>query len=306
MKGVNMLTREKIEEEARKLGAVKFGVGDLKLFEGEDPKRDPKMICPTAKCIIGFGIPVPKGLYKTLADGTQFYTYTQLGVKALDEEYYEVFLFRMASVIEDEGYDACLQRTTPNLRVKGDKATNPEVVDTYELQYASPVEPGKPAPDIMIDFGKAAEACGIGRAGRSGKVVNREYGPFMRYAFIVTDAPLETNAPYAEDLCAGCEECVKACPANCIDSEKGLDTWSCSVYYRGALGSNPFMTDDFLRDDPDRAKILSGEKRFTAEEARALYPKLKFLPRTQWGYAPCICGKMCDIACYRHLTGKDV
>ena len=212
----------------------------------------------------------------------------------------------MASVIEDEGYDACLQRTTPNLRVKGDKTTNPEVVDTYELQYASPVEPGKPVPDIMIDFGKAAEACGIGRAGRYGKVVNREYGPFMRYAFIVTDAPLETNAPYAENLCDGCEACVKACPAKCIDADRGLDTWSCSVYYRGALGSNPFMTDEFLKDDPDRAKILAGEKRFTADEARAIYPKLKFLPRTQWGYAPCLCGKKCDLACYRHLTGREV
>ena len=269
-----MLTRDIIEAEARRPGSTRFGVGDLKLFEGEDPRRDPKMICPQAKCIIGFGTPVPKGLYKTMAEGSQFYTYTQLGVKALDEEYYEVFLFRMASVIEDEGYDACLQRTTPNLRVKGDKTTNPEVVDTYELRYASSVEPGKPAPDIMIDFGKAAQACGIGRAGRDGKVINREYGPFMRYAFIVTDAPLETNAPYSEDLCAGCDACVKACPAKCIDAEKGLDTWSCSVYYRGALGTNPFMTDDFLKDDPDREKILSGEKRFTAEEARAMYPKL--------------------------------
>lgn len=301
-----MLSREIIETEARKFGATKFGIGSLKLFDGEDPRRDPKMICPKAQCIIGFGIPVPKGLYKTMADGTQFYTYTQLGVKALDEEYYEVFLFRMASVIEDEGYDACLQRTTPNLRVKGDKDTNPEVVDTYELQYASPVESGKPAPDIMIDFGKAAKACGIGMAGRDGKVINREYGPFMRYAFIVTDAPLETNAPYTEDLCADCEECVKACPAQCIDRDKGLDTWSCSVYYRGALGSNPFMNEEFLKDDPERELVLSGKKRFTAEEARAMYPKLKFLPRTQWGYAPCICGKKCDLACYRHLTGKDL
>ena len=224
-----MLTRETLEQEARRLGAAKFGIGDLALFEGEAPCRDPKMICPKATCIVGFGTPVPKGLYKTMTENAQFYTYTQLGVKALDEEYYEIFLFRMASVIEDEGYDACLQRTTPNLRVKGDKTTNPEVVDTYELQYASPVEPGKPVPDIMIDFGKAAEACGIGRAGRYGKVVNREYGPFMRYAFIVTDAPLETNAPYAENLCDGCEACVKACPAKCIDADRGLDTWSCSV-----------------------------------------------------------------------------
>ena len=301
-----MLTRQFIEAQARKLGAAKFGVGDLKLFENEDIRRDPKMLCPAAKCIIGFGIPVPRGLYRAMEDKAQYYTYTQLGVKALDEEYYEVFLFKMAALIEDEGYDACLQRTTPNLRVKGDKSTNPEVIDTYELQFASPVESGKPAPDIMIDFGKAAKACGIGCPGRDGKVVNREYGPLMRYAFIVTDAPLETNAPFEEDLCSGCTECVKACPAKCIDEEKGLDTWNCSVYYRGAHKSNPFMSADFLKDEPEREKILSGEKRFTAEEARALYPRLTFLPRTQWGYAPCLCGKKCDVACYCHLTGKEI
>ena len=64
-----MLTREMIEAEARRLGATKFGVGDLTLFDGEDPRRDPKMICPKAKCIIGFGTPVPKGLYKAMAEG---------------------------------------------------------------------------------------------------------------------------------------------------------------------------------------------------------------------------------------------
>ena len=57
---MEMLTRETIERAAFELGATKFGVGDLALFEGEDPRRDPKMICPKAQCIVGFGIPVPK------------------------------------------------------------------------------------------------------------------------------------------------------------------------------------------------------------------------------------------------------
>ena len=135
-----MIDRKIIERAARELGAAKLGIGDLSLFAGEDPRRDPKMVCPKAKCLIGFGIPVPKGLYKTMKDGSQFYTYTTLGVKAIDEEYFEIFLFKMASLIEDAGYDACLQRTTPNLKVKGDKTCNPETVGIYELKYASPVE----------------------------------------------------------------------------------------------------------------------------------------------------------------------
>ena len=263
-----MLTREKIEAIAREFGAAEFGIGDLSLFVGEDPRRDPKMICPKAVTIIGFGIPVPRGLYKTMRDETQYYTYTTVGVKAIDEEYFEMFLFRMASVIEDEGYDACLQRTVPNLRVQGDKSVNPETIGVYELQYASPVEAGKPPPDVLIDFGTAAKACGIGVPGRNGRIINRKYGPMMRYAFVITDAPLETNAPLDEDLCAGCTACVQACDGACIDPEKGLDTHKCWQHYSQARGYT--------------------------------------LPRTQWGYQACLCGRKCDIACYEHLTGKTL
>ena len=43
--------------------------------------------------------------------------------------------------------------------------------------------------------------------------------------------------------------------------------------------------------------------RFDAESARKIYRKLDFLPSRSTGYAPCICGKKCDIACYKHIMG---
>jgi len=224
-------------------------------------------------------------------------------VKYIDEEMAEIFLLKIGGMIENEGYDACLQKAIPNLRIQGDKTTNPEVVDTYELIHAEAVAPGKPVPDVIIDFGKAAKTCGIGEMGRSGKIVNKQYGPLMRYCFIITDAPLDCDAPLAEAICDGCGACAAACPGKAID-EKGLDTWQCSVYYKGAHKSNPFITEEFLKDDPEREAILNGEKRFDAEAARAIYPKMNFLPNTQWGYAPCLCGRKCDIACYKHLVGE--
>lgn len=294
-----MITAQMIKARARELGAAVCGIGSLALFEGCDPQRDPKMILPNAKCIIGFGFAVPRGLYEAMEHNRQFYTYTTLGVKYIDEELAEIFLFKMGNMIEDEGYDACLQRTVPNLRVKGDKTTNPEVVDTFEL-ISDPVEAGKPAPDVLIDFGTAARACGLGEPGLSGKIIAKGHGPYMRWAFIITDMPLEVDPPLSEPLCDGCSKCMAACPGKAI-SESGLDTWQCAVYYKGAHRSNPFMTDDFLKDDPERESILSGEKRFDAVSARALYPQMRFLPNTQSGYAPCLCGRRCDIACYHHL-----
>ena len=156
---------------------------------------------------------------------------------------------------------------------------------------------------MIIDFGKAAKACGIGEMGRSGKIVNKKYGPFMRYCFIITDAPLDCDEPLTEAVCDGCGACEKACPGKAI-SEEGLDTWQCSVYYKGAHKSNPFMTEEFLQGHPEREAILNGEKRFDAVSAREVYPAMNFLPNTQWGYAPCLCGRKCDIACYKHLVGE--
>lgn len=295
-----MLTYKMIKEKAKELGASVCGIG--RVYEEKDPQRDPKMILPDAKCIIGFGFAVPKGIYKAMASRAQYYTYTSLGVKYVDEEMAEIFLLKMGAMIENEGYDACLQKAIPNLRIKGDKTTNPEVVDTYEL-ISDPVEDGKPAPDVIIDFGKAAKACGIGEMGLNGKIINKKYGPFMRYCFIITDAPLEFDEALSEPVCDRCGECIKACPGNAV-SENGLDTWQCSVYYKGAHKSNPFITDDFLKDNPEREAILNGEKRFDAESAREIYKEMNFLPNTQWGYSPCLCGRKCDIACYKHLRGE--
>ncbi len=297
-----MLTSEFIKSKARELGATVCGIG--KVYDEENPQRDPKMILPNAKCIIGFGFAVPKGLYKSMNEGSQYYTYTTMGVKYIDEEMAEIFLLKIGGMIENEGYDACLQKAIPNLRIKGDKTTNPEVMDTYEL-ISDPVEEGKPAPDVIIDFGKAAVACGLGETGMSGKIINKTQGPFMRYCFIITDAPLECDEPLSESICDKCGKCALACPGNAI-SEDGLDTWQCSVYYKGAHKSNPFMTDDFLKDDPEREAIINGEKRFDAESARRIYKEMRFLPNTQWGYAPCLCARKCDIACYEHIKEKKL
>ena len=296
-----MLTSQQIKQKATQLGAAVCGIG--KLYDEPDPQRDPRSILPNARCIIGFGFAVPRGLYRAMEQGSQHYGYTSLGVKYIDEELAEIFLLKLGGMIEDHGFDACLQKAIPNLRIKGDKTTNPEVVDTYELIHAEPVAPGKPAPDVILDFGKAAKACGIGEMGLSGKIVNKQYGPFMRYCFIITDAPLECDEPLTEPVCDGCGACATACPGNAI-SQQGLDSWQCSVYYKGAHRSNPFMTEDFLKGHPDREAILDGKVHFDADSARALYPHMNFLPNTQWGYSPCLCGRKCDIACYRHLVGE--
>ena len=299
-----MLTSQIIKEKAKELGAVLCGIGDLKYFEGDDIQRNPYSILPKGKCIIGCAIPVPKGFYKAMENESQYYTYTSVGVKYIDETFAEIFLLKLGNMIEDYGYDACLQRNVPGMRIKGDKTTNPEVKSVYELVHASPVAEGKPAPDVIIDTSKAARVCGLGTEGLHGKVITPEYGTYLRFVYIITDAPLECDEPFKGEMCDGCGECLKACPGNAI-SKDGLDSWQCSVYYRGAHKSNPFIKEDFLKDNPEKEDIINGRKRFDSESAKAIYPELRFLPETHFGYVPCLCGKKCELACRKHLKGEE-
>lgn len=294
------MTSEYIKQKAKEFGATICGIGNIELMRDEDPQRSPFSILPKAKSIIGFGIKVPRGLYNAMENERQFYNYTNLGVKYIDESFAEIFLFKMGRMIEDEGYDACLQRSIPGFKIKGDKTSNPEVSRIYELEFASPVEEGKPAPDVIIDYNKAAEVCGLGKTGLHNKVIVPKYGTYMRFVFIITDMPLEFDEPFTDELCDGCGMCKEACPGKAI-SDDGLDTWQCSVYYRGAHKSNPFITDDFLKGHPEREAILNGEKRFDKESANEIYPSLKILPNTHFGYVPCLCSKSCETVCYKHL-----
>ena len=294
------MTSEFIKQKARELGAAICGIGNVELLRDEPMQRNPFYILPNAKTIIGFGIKIPRGLYRAMENKTQYFNYTNLGVKYIDESFAEIFLLKMGALIENEGYDACLQRSIPGFRIKGDKTTNPEVKQTYELQFASPVSADKPTPDVIIDFNKAAVVCGLGAPGLHGKVIVPKYGSFMRFVYIITDMPLEFDKPFTGNLCDGCGLCKNACPGKAI-GDSGVDSWQCSVYYRGAHKSNPFMTEDFLKDHPEREAVLSGEKRFSREEALEIYPYLQFLPPTHFGYMPCLCGKNCETVCYNHL-----
>ncbi len=61
---------------------------------------------------------------------------------------------------------------------------------------------------------------GLGWQGKSLLLVNPLYGPRIRLATVLTDAPLTTDKPIA-NRCGGCTFCMDACPAGAI---KGVGT----------------------------------------------------------------------------------
>jgi len=61
---------------------------------------------------------------------------------------------------------------------------------------------------------------GVGWQGKSLLLVNPDYGPRIRLATVLTDAPLEADSPL-KNLCGACTVCMDACPAEAI---KGVGT----------------------------------------------------------------------------------
>jgi epoxyqueuosine reductase QueG len=301
-----MLTSQIIKQAALDYGADLVGIGDIRQYAGTSPLHDPCQILPTAKSIVGLAMRIPRGLGHVMQSGTQSYLSNYIATKAISEELTVLLLLKLCRLIEDAGYEACPQRTCPNIRSRDDDGTNPEVSENTVLEHAVPVAPGKPAPDVLIDFARSAVICGLGSIGWRGQVLTPAFGPYQRLAYIITNAPFEADAPFTGSLCDQCGACADACPGHAIAKNSSYDRWQCSVYYRGAHRSNPLQKSDFLQGHPDREAILNGDFRFDETSAKAIYPHLGFLPRMQYGYVPCLCKRACDAACFEHMKEKGL
>lgn len=66
---------------------------------------------------------------------------------------------------------------------------------------------------------------GLGYIGKSGLLVNPQFGAQVRYVSILTDLEFEPDAKVFGD-CGNCKKCIIACPAGAI-SEQGLDLKKC-------------------------------------------------------------------------------
>jgi epoxyqueuosine reductase QueG len=61
----------------------------------------------------------------------------------------------------------------------------------------------------------AAHLAGLGWIGRNCLLITPHYGPRLRLASVLTDAPLETGTPL-DNRCGDCTQCVDICPSRAI------------------------------------------------------------------------------------------
>ena len=181
--------KQTITEFAKKVGADGIGFAPVSRF-GENSVI--KEIMPEAKTVIGLLFRVLRGAYRGIEEGSTYYQYSTMGVEALEENVMPMVSLRVASLLEEEGFLALPQRRIQTVMAEDDDV-NPEV--NYNLIYRGVKK------ELQMDFDEAAVLTGLGERGLHGKVLNEEYGPFIRYCFILTDAEIEADEVKAPTLC---------------------------------------------------------------------------------------------------------
>ena len=291
-----MSLKEEFVELARECGADLVGVAPASRFEPRDPIF---ALFPQVKSVIGIAFRILRGTYRGTEEGSTFYQYTTMAVENMEETVMPIALLRLSNLLESKGFTACPQRRNQTI-MQEKRGVNPEVA--YDA-----ICRGRTA-ETKMDFENAAVKCGLGELGFHGALLTDDFGPFVRYVFILTDADLEADPVITPHLCDKCGECAKGCPGRAIDAVTGKrDDWRCAAYYNGANGQkNPFMPPDAFKDFPDRLKIIAGEAEIDEEKAKKIIDNIWFYPPAQHSYPCSICGRACDTACYRHLEAKGV
>jgi len=74
------------------------------------------------------------------------------------------------------------------------------------------------APSVYASYKRVAQLAGVGSYGKNALIIHPKYGPWLRFGAVLTDAPLEPDKPFDEDLCGKCERCLNACPAGALEA----------------------------------------------------------------------------------------
>jgi epoxyqueuosine reductase QueG len=88
-----------------------------------------------------------------------------------------------------------------------------KIQESYFKAYQIPASQTVSQSRLMGAFSHklAAHLAGLGWIGKSCLLITPQYGPRVRWATVLTDAPLETGRPM-DNRCGDCQECVEICP----------------------------------------------------------------------------------------------
>lgn len=200
--------RRELEERCRSMDIPMMGVAPVEAWDEPpfrpfvSPESAPRAIMPNATAVVVIGIPLPMPAIDSAPSIWYADTYRTVN-QLLDQSTYRLSLF-----LESKGHAATF---VPR--------------DGY-----AGLEALRKGPSAFFSHRHAAVLAGLGTFGVNNAVLTREYGPRVRFASLLTDAPMAHDRPIDEDLCIECGMCRRMCPVNAV----GGGTYPDDIIDKGA------------------------------------------------------------------------
>lgn len=101
----------------------------------------------------------------------------------------------------------------------------------------------------ILSFKHAAAQAGLGRLGWNSLLITRQFGPRVRLACLLTDAPLPPTRGEGYDPCGACSgACLASCPAEALappaeGQPYRINKYACASFRAGAGACSACMSD---------------------------------------------------------------
>jgi epoxyqueuosine reductase len=174
-----------LERKAKELGADLFGIADLAIAQDFVCKQGGEYLRKFSRAI-SIGVRLLDAVVNELhrhEDPAVIYTYTAL-YNSVNSHLDDVGLL-LAKRIQEKGYQV------------------------YAIPASQTVDSNKLIG--VFSHKLAAHLAGLGWIGKSCLLITPSYGPRVRFATILTDAPLKAGSPIREK-CSDCRACIDICP----------------------------------------------------------------------------------------------
>jgi epoxyqueuosine reductase len=106
----------------------------------------------------------------------------------------------------------------------------------------------------LLSYKHVAELAGMGRIGWHSMLITEQFGPRVRLACVVTEAPLESSPRAIGASCNGCAACIENCPAKVLEiplngKAYSMNKFACRSYRQAGLTCSVCMRvcDETLR-----------------------------------------------------------
>ncbi len=261
MTGQNHVTAADVKNMAGKFGADLTGIASIERFRNVPENENPEQIFPETRSVIVIGRRIARGSLRGIEEGTQFGLYNLYGYDWLENRFLASATYNLAEFLEDSGYEAV---PVQNL---------PKEIGPTGLRVAD----GRAAPNVLIDFDRAAVRAGLGEIDYGGFLLTPEFGTRQRVQIVLTDAELRPDPLCEKTLCDFQDKYSDFCPLDAIDPGgettlgicgkkmrvAGIDFETCRECGNGAVNNRYYP-----EGPPDRIAAACGRSVYAELERR--------------------------------------